>query len=370
MKEMSSKIRRAYTYTDKHGEEQTIVINGNSAKETDKKFQAFLSEQSGIPSTVSSSNQTLEQFINETYRPGFIEGLAETTVANYELYIRLYILPYMGHMKMNDITVATIQSFYNWLSSASKHGKKKDLNRNTIERIGGLASRIFKVAYEMKIIDDTPFKMTILRIRAQRGGHHKALPDEEVTRIKREIPLLEDLRQKLYMALLVYTGMRREEILGLCWENVYLDKNYGEVKRVVVFPNNTKTVIRDNPKTESSERTFIIPNALKQILLPHQKQSGFIIHGETEDTPVSYSTMQRTYSAAFKKLGIYGKYNNHDWRSTFGSQLKERGMSSALVADLLGHADTRMVETTYARTRHEGVMKQRQAVENLNAFLS
>lgn len=72
---------------------------------------------------------------------------------------------------------------------------------------------------------------------------------------------------------------------------------------------------------------------------------------------------------AFKKLGIYGKYSNHDWRSTFGSQLKEQGMSSALVADLLGHADTRMVETTYARTRHEGVMKQRQAVENLNAFL-
>ena len=47
----------------------------------------------------------------------------------------------------------------------------------------------------------------------------------------------------------------------------------------------------------------------------------------------------------------------------------KKQMRSALVADLLGHADTRMVETTYARTRHEGVMKQRQAVENLNAFL-
>ena len=32
-------------------------------------------------------------------------------------------------------------------------------------------------------------------------------------------------------------------------------------------------------------------------------------------------------------------------------------------------ADTRMVETTYTCTLHEGVMKQRQAVENLNAFL-
>ena len=33
----------------------------------------------------------------------------------------------------------------------------------------------------------------------------------------------------------------------------------------------------------------------------------------------------------------------------------------------MGHADTRMVETVYARTRHEGVMKQLEAVEAINA---
>lgn len=125
-------------------------------------------------------------------------------------------------------------------------------------RISGLASRMFKVAHEMKLIDDTPFKTTLLRVRSHRGGHHKALPDAEVSRIKREIPTLQDERQRLYMALLVYTGMRREEVLGLGWENIHLDENYGEVKRVVVFPNNAKAVVKENPKTEASERTFII----------------------------------------------------------------------------------------------------------------
>ena len=50
-------------------------------------------------------------------------------------------------------------------------------------------------------------------------------------------------------------------------------------------------------------------------------------------------------------------------------ELKESGLSSAIVADLMGHADTRMVETVYARTRHEGVMKQLEAVEAINAVL-
>lgn len=32
----------------------------------------------------------------------------------------------------------------------------------------------------------------------------------------------------------------------------------------------------------------------------------------------------------------------------------------------MGHADTRMVETVYARTRHEGVMKHLDFIEKLN----
>ena len=58
-------------------------------------------------------------------------------------------------------------------------------------------------------------------------------------------------------------------------------------------------------------------------------------------------------------------FTDYDFRTTFGTQLKESGKTSAQVADLLGHADTRMVERIYARTRHEGVMKHLKAVEEL-----
>lgn len=33
---------------------------------------------------------------------------------------------------------------------------------------------------------------------------------------------------------------------------------------------------------------------------------------------------------------------------------------------MMGHADTRMVETVYARTRHEGIMKHRNMLDQLN----
>ena len=307
---------------------------------------------------------TVKEFVDQTYRPSFINGLAPTTIANYEQYLNLNILPFLGEMQMCNVTVATVQSFYNWMATASQHGRKKDLDDKSIERISGLASRIFRVAKEMKLITDTPFKKTLLRNPGAPAGHHQALSDLDIDRVIMEIPSLQDERQRLYMGLLVYAGgARKEELCGLRWEHLHLEEGYGEMVVTVTYPKNGKPIIRHCGKTKKSLRTFIIPPPLRDILLPLAKESGFICHGRNPEEPMSHKTVQRTYTEAFKQLGIYGKYNNHDFRATFGTRLKEGGVSSAIVADLMGHADTRMVETVYARTRHEGIMKQKPIVE-------
>ena len=167
------------------------------------------------------------------------------------------------------------------------------------------------------------------------------------------------------MGFLIYTGLRREEILGLDWNHIHLEEGYGSVERVVVYPDSKSTVIKDTPKTKHSIRDFIIPQPLAAILEAVSDKHGFIIHGRDPQDPVSLSTFRRMYHSAFRKLGI-SEYNNHDWRTTFGTQLKEAGMTSAQIADMLGHADTRMVETVYARARHEGIMKNKNTVEMLN----
>lgn len=41
-----------------------------------------------------------------------------------------------------------------------------------------------------------------------------------------------------------------------------------------------------------------------------------------------------------KHLGIAG-FCAYDFRTTFATQLKESGMATSAIADLMGHADTR-----------------------------
>ncbi|MCE5343448.1 MAG: tyrosine-type recombinase/integrase [Eubacteriales bacterium] len=137
----------------------------------------------------------------------------------------------------------------------------------------------------MKLIEDTPFKKTLLRINAESAGHHKPLPNMEVDRIKTAIPSLENEEERLYMGLLVYTGMRVEEILGLMWEDVYISECYLTVRQAVTHPTNGKYHI-DTPKSRNSYRTAGLTIPLMTIIRPLVKESGYIIGGAQ---PSSYS---------------------------------------------------------------------------------
>ena len=360
--DMASKYRETYSYVDSEGNVQSVRLYGKNKRETDQKFRTYVS---GNKTDVHAP--TLREFVETVYRPQFMGMLAPSTLDNYEQYLELNILPYLGDKPMGEIDVAVIQSFMNWMATASQRGRKNDLNSKTIDRICGLVSRIFAIAVDMKVVADNPVKTRILRNPGKDAGHHKAAEDVDVDKVKRQIPHLPKEQQRLYMGLLVYTGMRKEEVLGLRWENVHLDKGYADVVQAVTYAGKKKTTYVRKPKTAQSARTVILPKPLVNILSECRDRTGYIIHGREANEPACYSTHKRLYESAFEALGIKGKYNNHDWRSTFGTQLKEQGVTSATVADLLGHADTRMVETVYARTRHEGIMKQAQLIDKLNS---
>ena len=137
---------------------------------------------------------------------------------------------------------------------------------------------------------------------------------------------------------------------------------YGVVKCAITYPTNSKPHI-GKPKTEHSERIILLTSTMREVLKPYEQKEGFVCGGEQ---PWCYSRAMRTYRSAFKHLGIVG-FCAYDFRTTFATQLKESGMATSAIADLMGHADTRMVETVYARTRKEGVMKHLDALEARNA---
>ena len=64
-----------------------------------------------------------------------------------------------------------------------------------------------------------------------------ALSTEELNDIIYHLPQLPREQEKLFLALLIYTGMRRNEVLGLRWEDIDLAGGIIYVLRGVTYKN-------------------------------------------------------------------------------------------------------------------------------------
>ena len=80
------------------------------------------------------------------------------------------------------------------------------------------------------LIVKNPAKDKRVHNPAKAGEGTAPLTREQIASIQKAIPELEDPRERCLIALLAYTSMRREEVLGLMWENINFETRMIEIK--------------------------------------------------------------------------------------------------------------------------------------------
>ena len=186
----------------------------------------------------------------------------------------------------------------------------------------------------------------------------------------------------------LYAGMRREEILGLMWKNVHLDKTPYISVRTAWRTEHNRPVVTEILKTESSRRDIPIPPQLVECLKEHKNSSNsaYVI-SNSDGNPLSEtqwqrlwkyvttrSTMERTYTryvngTAIKKtvtpkLGAVCKNNPkvrytidfavtpHLLRHTYITNLLEAGVDVKTVQYLAGHKKSKITLDVYAHLKY------------------
>lgn len=366
---MGSTKREYYTYVDAQGMQQTIRINGNSKQDCDLQFQNLLISNSGGSIRNTKGDILLKDFIETVFKPcWYDESMSKNTIANYNYYFRMNIYPFFDGKTLNEANdEVQIRHFNQWMAEAQSHGRVKNLAEDTIRRIDSLLYTVFDVAKRKKYITETVFETTVkgIKVQGEKSRHHEAIPDDVMDHIKAQIPYISIEMGRYFIGLLAYTGIRPEEALGLRCEDIDFEKGVAHIERAVIHPDKNKPIVKTT-KTQNSVRIIIIPKPLLNILSPLKEQTGYVIHGRDAEAPICYSSYTRIYRIAQKELGIKGKWTNYNFRSTFATQLKESGMPLATCADLMGHADTRMMQKVYAPARDEGILKQQNFIEQLN----
>lgn len=176
--------------------------------------------------------------------------------------------------------------------------------------------------------------------RQQEAKHREVFLDHEQARRLVDVAVG---HAKPILLLALATGLRRENVLTMEWEQVSIDLaravviQKGDKRHVVTLPDialQLLQVIEPDPAKRAG-RVFRFGNPRTPCYCPHCKSPAFRGH------PVK--TIRRSFNTAAKNAGVRdmpaGKLRFHDLRHTFASWVLATGADLKLVGDALGHSD-------------------------------
>lgn len=262
--------------------------------------------------------------------------LKPTTLQGYRSNLKMHLFPAFGEMRLDEITVDTVQQFLN---------DRVDLAKNTVHTMFVLFSEIMDSAFEDRYITSNPAKSKRVTIPSTKKTERQALSPEQLKAIISQISdKLTDVTERRLMALLLFTGMRRGEVTGLRWEDIDFEQRLIAVNRAVSYTTNQPII--STPKTKSGKRVIPLDDQLAEFLLPHMDK-GYIIGGEEPPTLMVTRRLLRNIN---KKIDMFGA-TPHVFRHSYISALAEAGVDLKTIQQISGHSNVTTTMGIYAHSR-------------------
>lgn len=263
-----------------------------------------------------------------------------TTLSEYSSILRKHLIPAFGEMDIASITTDDVQEFMN---------NKADYARKTIREMVLVLGMILGGAVEDGIITRNPARSKRLINPSSKESTRDALTREEALDIIAHLPDLRQARDRQYVALFVYTGMRREEVLGLRWRDVDFERGILYVRQAVTFSKGKPVV--DKTKTKAGTRAIPMNPALAEWLDP-KEPDVYVIGGKTN--PTTEATVRRMWERIAKQINVYGK-TPHYFRHTFMTFALRAGVKEKTLQTIGGYADVTTLRKVYTHTQEEDI---------------
>lgn len=271
----------------------------------------------------------------------------ETTLNQTTSIYKLHILPIFGSMKIKDITPNLCQQFALDLLDYVK-GKE----------YYGYARRIMDYAVKTQLIITNPFDKVILPTYKKPTKQINYLTVEEVTK------LLNYFKNDQYwytlFRTLIYTGLRRGEILALEWRDVDIKNKTITINKTLSIGKDSKVVL-STPKTQTSQRTIDVDQeTLEELEKLKRQTTSTIVFPSNKGGYRRLSDISDKLTKTLKALNIK-QIRVHDLRHTHASLLFASGCDMKYVQERLGHSDIKTTMNIYTH-----VTKDRKEVNLIN----
>ena len=186
----------------------------------------------------------------------------------------------------------------------------------------------------------------------------------------------EPLKWKTLVHMLLITGARRGEVLGLKWDNVDFENNRVYICNSVLYSADVG-IYESTPKTEKSKRYIYLPAETMALLRAYRAwqiaererldgyylDRGFVFAQDT-GAPMHPDSVTDYLKKLSKRYGL-PHLNPHAFRHTMASMLYYNGVDSVSISKRLGHAQVSTTSNIYAHVIESADKKNAEILSNI-----
>lgn len=294
-----------------------------------------------------------------------------TTANNYRYMIEGHIVSFVlpngqrfGAKRLSRVRFSDVDDLLEAKRKAGLAASTRRLIRSVLVQAINQAIK-WRLVRRNEAAMSTPVPMTRTKSRAMTSAQAKAF-----------IKAAGDVPLGVLFILMLKTGVRRGEALGLRWEDVDLRKGTIAVRQQLQRVNGA--LVCTEVKTERSRRSINLPATMIDLLKVH-KAARARDRLECEawvDTGLVFTTAHGTaldprfvakrFKTVCRKARI-GTWHPHELRHTAATLMLIAGVPLNVVSEILGHASIRITSDVYG---HVVAPQRKEAAEALDAVLA
>ena len=313
-----------------------VYFRGKTEKEVERKMLEY-----------NEQRETGEPFraVAEEWKEEHFPKLSPNSLSNYTPAFNRAV-DYFADTPIAQIKPPDIQKF---LAAQPSSWAQKTFATQFL-----ILNLIFKYAAVKGMIETSPTEY----IQPPHGTGKKrrrAASEDEIEKIIAAV----DKPFGLYAYLLIYTGCRRCEALGLQYKHIDRENNVIHIMHEVYFKSNRPAF--KEPKTGTSFRDIVLLDVLKE-KIPEGKPEDFLFN--IDGKPLSKSQ----FTAAWKRYAAASGVNEltpHIVRHGYATMLHDAGIDAKDAQELLGHAQ---ISTTLDIYTHITKKRRTEVAEKLNDY--
>ena len=332
-------------------------------KSARKKAEAFAAtfEKECREGTTSDSRLKFSEYCDYVIELKEQRGAKHSTIVLYRgLTSRIY--PAIGHLKLKDIRADHLNTFYTSLAQSGQNKRTGGgLSAKSILEHHRLISTVLDQAEKESLV---PFnvagKATLPKLERREVTYFQP---EQVEAIRDALEL-EPIKWQTLVHMLLITGARRGEILGLKWDKGDFEGSKIHICNNVLYSAD-RGIYEDSPKTATSNRYVTLPletmkllrkyrvwqNEERLRLVEYYQDQGFVF--AQENGKPMHPDSVTTWLDRFSKRHNLPHINPHAFRHTMASMLYFNGVDSVSISKRLGHAQVSTTANIYAHIMEE-----------------